>query len=145
MSKHFYIVAMADEGTDETEVAYASTPSNADKMIEKLSTTDGFDTYEYRSYKATLDYLEVNGEVLSFEEPVTDNSDLIVQFAILWGQEIGGALTSKERKIAAEMKQWTSDELARLFAAWADEYLKQDEIEDSCDFFQMKSTNLLHE
>ena len=92
-----------------------------------------------------MDYLEVNNEVLSFEEPVTDNFDLIVQFSILWGQEIGSALSSKECQIAAEMKQWSSDELYRLFAAWTDEYLKQDKIEDSCDFFQMKLTKLLHE
>lgn len=64
------------------------------------------------------------------------DEDLPTQFAILWGMEIGSALSSKELEIANEMKQWDSTELQRLFHAWAYEYTKQNENTDIIEFFQ---------
>ena len=133
---------------DAVEIGYASNQQIADKMIEKVSSTDGFEFNTYNSYQATLDYMEINNEAICFEEniPLTNNNnDLLVQFAMLWGMEIGSALSSKEVEIANEMKLWNSDELFSLFSSWKDEYLSQDDLEDSVEFFKEKVTDLLHE
>lgn len=60
--------------------------------------------------------------------------DLVVQFAVLWGMYIGSS---------KKMKEYDSEELLTLLTGWKDEYLKQDEIEDSCDFFNLKLENLM--
>ena len=51
--------------------------------------------------------------------------DLVVQFATLWGMEIGSALNPAELKRVAEMKNYDSEELLTLFVNWKDEYLKR--------------------
>ena len=71
---------------------------------------------------------------------VNDNNDLLVQFAVLWGNHIGSAHSSAD---ANKMKQWDSEELLNLFSAWKNEYLSQDAIEDSVDFFNKKLSDLL--
>ena len=143
-----YVVTMENDEMDAVEIGYASNQQIADKMIEKVSSTDGFEFNTYNSYQATLDYMEINNEAICFEEniPLTNNNnDLLVQFAMLWGMEIGSALSSKEVEIANEMKLWNSDELFSLFSSWKDEYLSQDDLEDSVEFFKEKVTDLLHE
>lgn len=64
-------------------------------------------------------------------------NDLIVQFAVLWGQTIGSATTIEETKRAEEMKQYSSDELLPILSNWAREYLNSD-IDDTVDFFENK-------
>lgn len=71
---------------------------------------------------------------------VNDNNDLLVQFAVLWGNHIGSVHSSTD---ANKMKQWDSEELLNLFSAWKNEYLSQDAIEDSVDFFNKKLSDLL--
>lgn len=70
--------------------------------------------------------------------------DLVVQFAVLWGMYIGSAITAIEEKNAQKMKEYDSEELLALLTGWKDEYLKQNEIEDSCDFFNLKLENLMY-
>lgn len=71
-------------------------------------------------------------------------NDIIVQFAVLWGIEIGSPLSSKEREVAEEMKAYDSLELMLIFTGWAEEYLASD-VEDTVEFFQAKLTDLMHE
>lgn len=71
--------------------------------------------------------------------------DVIVQFAIHWGWEIGSAITPNEEKKAKAMRSWNSEELCRIFTDWAKEYLEQNEIEDSEEFFDLKLEQLLAE
>ena len=71
-------------------------------------------------------------------------NDVIVQFAILWGEYIGAACSPEELECAERMKQYDSEELLNLFSAWATEYLKGDE-EDTVDFFNVKLAHLLLE
>ncbi len=71
-------------------------------------------------------------------------NDIIVQFAVLWGIKIGSALSSKEQEIANEMKAYDSEELLNILSTWAEEYNKSD-TEDTCEFFENKLTDLLHE
>ena len=144
MSKEIYVVTMENDEMDTMEIGYASSQQIADRMIEAVSSTDGFESNEYRSYKAPVDYLEINDEPVSFEED-TEN-DLIIQFAILWGIEIGLACSSplsSENKKGKEMKQWGSDELNKLFSAWEMEYLKLENSQDTADFFHEKLADLL--
>ena len=145
MAKEIYVVTMENDEMDTTEIGYASNQQIADRMIKKASSTDGFEFFKYHSFKAPVDYMEINDEPVSFEKKVDEGNDLVVQFAILWGMQIGSAFSSKEIEIAEEMKQWDSDELFKLFSAWKTEYFGQDIIEDSAEFFQKKLVELLYE
>ena len=71
----------------------------------------------------------------------TTPNDLIVQFAILWGETIGGAYTGFECMRAKEMKKYDSQELLYLFNDWANEYMRSSN--DVNDFFNNKLDNLL--
>ena len=68
-------------------------------------------------------------------------NDVIVQFAVLWGQTIGSALSVKEIMLANEMKEYDSEELTQLLSVWATEYRNSDE-EDTVEFFQQKLDSL---
>lgn len=129
MSKKIYVVTMENDEMDETEIGYASNLNVADKMIEKISNTDGFGFNEYHTYQATLDYLEINNEPISFEENPADNN-LLIQFAVLWGMHM--EIPSK----------YNPNELYKLLSKWKDEFLSQNVIEDSIDFFNTKVKNL---
>ena len=75
-------------------------------------------------------------------------NNLIIQFAILWGEFIGGTvLSSKEMQLAEEMKQYDTEELADIFSDWAKEFLENDYItdSDSVEFFGEKLCELMHE
>lgn len=71
------------------------------------------------------------------------NMDIIVQFAVLWGETIGSATTVAEWEEAKIMKEYDSEELFQLFSAWKDSYMNQDIIEDTCEFFESKRKELL--
>lgn len=71
-------------------------------------------------------------------------NSLILQFAILWGEKIASPLSSKEREIAEEMKQYETDELLSIFSAWAEKYDTSAES-DTVDFFEEQLTDLMHE
>lgn len=71
-------------------------------------------------------------------------NDIIVQFAILWGIEIGSALSSKEQEVATEMKQYDSHEVLTILTGWAEEYVELN-AEDTVEFFNTKLTDLMHE
>lgn len=146
MAKEIYVVTMENDEMDTMEIGYASSQQIADRMIKTVSSTDGFESNEYRSYKAPVDYLEINDEPVSFEDKADEGNDLVVQFAILWGTEIGLACLSPlspESEKGKEMKQWDSEELYQLFSSWKAEYLNQDAIEDSANFFYKKLAELL--
>ena len=53
-------------------------------------------------------------------------NDIVVRFAMLWGETIGSALTPEEIKKAEDMKQYDSEELFNLLSGWAEEYLNGD-------------------
>lgn len=104
--KKIYVVTMENDELAPVEVGYASNQKIADKMIERMSGTDGFELNAYHSYQATIDYLEINDESVCFEEDAVqtaDNNDLVVQFAMLWGMQIESALSSKEVAIACQV------------------------------------------
>jgi len=66
-------------------------------------------------------------------------SDLVVQFAVLWGVKLASG-TEKERD---ELRQWDSEELLDLFTGWVEEYRESD-YDDSVDFFEDKIEELLN-
>ena len=68
-------------------------------------------------------------------------NDLIVQFAMLWGETIGSASTPEEIERAEDMKQYDSEELLNLLSGWAEEYLSGD-FDDTVDFFNNKVATL---
>ena len=113
----------------------------AGKPAVKFWTSDEEGTVYFCDEVAYVQIGDVKKDESLTTESATDNNDLVVQFATLWGMDIGSASSSKEVEIANEMKQWNSDELYRLFSEWKDEYLSQDEIEDSVEFFRSKVTN----
>lgn len=61
-----YVVTMSNDEMEEMEIGYASSKEKAQKMIDTVSNTDGFEMNEYRYYKSTLDYLEINDEPIKF-------------------------------------------------------------------------------
>ena len=72
--------------------------------------------------------------------------DLIVQFAVLWGIELMSKAESpyvEEIENHEKMKGWDSIELTALLSDWKDEYIKQDVIEDTVEFFNIKLEELL--
>jgi hypothetical protein len=71
-------------------------------------------------------------------------NDLIVQFAILWGEKIASPWSNKETEVAEEMKQYSSEELLPIFSGWAEDYNMSDES-DTVIFFEEKLTDLMHE
>lgn len=71
------------------------------------------------------------------------NLDIIIQFAMLWGETIGSATTAAEWKEAKVMKEYDSEDLLQLFSAWKDSYINQNLIEDTCEFFEIKRKELL--
>lgn len=113
----------------------------AGKPAVKFWTSDEEGTVYFCDEVAYVQIGDVKKNKKTNTESAADNNDLVVQFAILWGMDIGSASSSKEVEIANEMKKWNSDELYRLFSEWKDEYLSQDEIEDSVEFFRSKVTN----
>ena len=145
MSKKIYIVTKESNETNPVEIGYASSNKIAGKMIDAISRAEEQENNCYTKCQATLDYMEINNVPTCFEDECNTNDDLIVQFAMLWGMQIGSALSAKEIEIAKEMKQWDSTELLQLFSAWKDEYVSQIEKPDICEFFNEKVTDLLHE
>lgn len=144
--KKVYVITMENDEMDPIEIGYASKRKISKKMIEHMESTDGFEMNTYNSHQATIDYLEINDEPICFEEPsYNDNSDLIVQFAMLLGMEIGSALSPKEIETAEKLKEWNSEELYKLFSTWTQEYLNQETVEDTVDFFTIKLAELLKE
>ena len=73
------------------------------------------------------------------------NLDIIIQFAILWGETIGSATTTAEWEEAKLMKEYDSEDLLQLFSAWKDSYINQNITDDTCEFFEMKRKELLDE
>lgn len=76
-------------------------------------------------------------------DSIMKNFDIIIQFAVLWGENIGSASTVEEWKEAQIMKEYDSEELLALFSEWKDAYMKQNIIEDTCEFFEMKRKELI--
>ena len=66
-------------------------------------------------------------------------SDLIVQFAVLWGIKLANG-SEREKD---ELRQWDSEELLDLFTGWVEEYRESD-YDDSVDFFEDKIEELLN-
>lgn len=77
------------------------------------------------------------------EMDVNMSFDIVIQFAVLWGENIGSAMTEEEFEEAKVMKEYDSIELFELLVKWKDAYLRQDAIEDSCEFFEMKRKELV--
>ena len=71
------------------------------------------------------------------------NLDIIIQFAVLWGETIGSATTAAEWEEAKIMKEDDSEELLKLFTEWKDLYLNQNITNDTCEFFERKRKELL--
>lgn len=71
------------------------------------------------------------------------NMDIIVQFAMLWGETIGYATTATEYEEVKVMKEYDSEDLLKLFTEWKDLYLNQNITDDTCEFFESKRKELL--
>lgn len=69
-------------------------------------------------------------------------NDIIVQFAMLWGETMVSATKSEEFEKAEELKQYDSEEVLHLLTAWAEEYLKTDDVYVE-DFFDDKVNELV--
>lgn len=69
-------------------------------------------------------------------------NDIIVQFAVLWGQFIGSAVFGYEVEEANKLKAYDSEELLKLLTIWAEEYESSDS-DDTVDFFETKLDELL--
>lgn len=71
-------------------------------------------------------------------------NDLIVQFAILWGINIGSAITPGDLEIAECLKAYDSEEALALFTRWAEEYMEND-WDDIYSFFINKLPSIINE
>lgn len=71
------------------------------------------------------------------------NFDIIIQFAVLWGEAIGYALTTEELEEAKIMKEYDSEELLTLFIKWKDSYQNYQLEQDAYEFFEMKRKELI--
>ena len=141
-SKSIYVVTMENDEMNTVEIGYASSSQIADKMITTISSTNGFEDNIYKSFKAPIDYMEINDESVCFEEKSEPaNDDLLVQFSMLWGMKIGRASSDSENEVATFMKSYDSSELCSLFYAWREEYISQ-EWDDTADFFEEKMTEM---
>lgn len=65
-----------------------------------------------------------------------DEMDIVVQFAKLWGMETADSRGDKEKY--NNMEAYDSEELLNLLCSWKDEYLEDEMIDDSCEFFYKK-------
>ena len=65
-----------------------------------------------------------------------DEMGIVIQFAKLWGMETADARTNKERYNTLEA--YDSEELLDLLVSWKNEYLEDEEADDSCEFFYKK-------
>lgn len=71
------------------------------------------------------------------------NIDIIIQFAVLWGETIGSATTTAEWEESKIMKEYDSEELLKLFTEWQNLYMNQNITNDTCEFFEMKRKELI--
>lgn len=71
------------------------------------------------------------------------NIDIIIQFAVLWGETIGSATTATEWEESRIMKEYDSEELLKLFTEWQNLYMNQNITNDTCEFFEMKRKELI--
>ena len=69
--------------------------------------------------------------------------DLIIQFARLWGQREILILNSDDEIIANILKSYDSEELLQLLKKWADEFVDDNESDDTVDFFERKIEGML--
>lgn len=70
-----------------------------------------------------------------------NNLDVIVTFAKLWG--ITTADLRGDKEAVNTLEGYDSEELANLFTTWADEYMENSDIEDLCDFFDEKMSEII--
>lgn len=68
--------------------------------------------------------------------------DLGIQFAVLWGEEIGSSFSPEEQLKAAKMKVYDSQELTSMFDEWAREFV-DGHYDDTVEFFNEKLEELL--
>lgn len=153
---------------DDSLISLAFIPENMDMIINRLRKR-GVDESFIRELEVNSDEImkELNARfpnaiVLKENEYINDygglilkmykeenkimkNGDLLVQFAVLWGMERAQSAIEEDGYAKLKvMREWCSDELFDLFTEWITEYLNQNEIEDSCDFFQIKLDKLLN-
>ena len=69
--------------------------------------------------------------------------DLMIQFARLWGQREVLILNSDDEIIANILKSYDSEELLQLLKKWADEFVDNNESDDTVDFFERKIEGML--
>lgn len=60
------IDAVRDDGGIDS-IAIASSDENADKMIEKLKSTDGFENFEYTKHEQMIDSMLINNKPFVIE------------------------------------------------------------------------------
>lgn len=70
-----------------------------------------------------------------------DEMNIIVQYAKLWGMETVDARSNKE--IYNDMETYDSVELLELFMSWKDEYMKDENADDTVKFFYKKFNSLM--
>ena len=96
----------------------------------------------YHNYEVEVNKISINGRDIIFEDSAPhekdEGKDLLVQFAVNWGKYLASAEIREEFAIIEAMQQYHSDELLDLLSSWVKEYLSQDNIEDSTDFFFKK-------
>lgn len=71
--------------------------------------------------------------------------DLIIQFARLWGQREVLILNADDEKLADILKSYDSIELRNFMQQWADEFLYDENNEDTVDFFEKKIEEMMTE
>lgn len=69
------------------------------------------------------------------------NMDIIVQFSTLWGIELADSKLKKDKY--QKMQEYDSADRLVLFQKWLDEYLKDENVEDTVEFFHDKLEKLL--
>lgn len=72
----------------------------------------------------------------------TNNNDLLVQFARLWGQTEAMTNSAMDEDIADVLKSYDSIDVLETLTKWVDEYLSSD-YDDSYEFFTHKVKTLL--
>lgn len=76
--------------------------------------------------------------------PIYQVSDIVVQFARLWGMHEACIVNAKDEEISDMLKGYDSEEMMKLLIFWEEEY-SGNLVEDTCDFFERKLEELYQE
>ena len=71
-----------------------------------------------------------------------DEMDIVIQFAKLWGIEIADSRCNENKY--RKMESYDSSDLLDLLLSWKNDYIHDENADDTVDFFNNKLNSLLN-